>query len=125
MSKLYACLLSEPPACGVPAGASPSGVPLAGGQFSNAGKGTLPNWPAAHAAGSDLITIANQFSYRIETIDGGVLFDISGLENRIGSPTQIAESIVNEIQSRGLEGSLAIAANASTAELYARSRPGV
>jgi hypothetical protein len=72
-----------------------------------------------------LIAVANQFSYRIETIDGGVLFDVSGLENRIGSPTQIAESIVNEMQSRGLDGSLAIAANASTAELYARGRRGV
>ncbi len=27
--------MSEPPACGVPAGASPRGVPLAGGQFDN------------------------------------------------------------------------------------------
>ena len=74
---------------------------------------------------SSLVTIANQFSYRIETIDGGVLFDVSGLENRIGSAMQIAESIAGEMQSRGLDGSLAIAANASTAELYARNRKGI
>ena len=116
MSKLYACLLSEPPA-------------VAGGltRSLNASVGlSIGNLqPPATAGGSDLITVANQFSYRIETIDGGVLFDVSGLENRIGSPMQIAESIVNEMQSRGLDGSLAIAANASTAELYARNRKGV
>lgn len=74
---------------------------------------------------SDLVAIANQFSYRIEVIDGGILFDISGLENRIGSPVQIAESIALEMRERGIEGSLAVAGNARTAELYARSRPGV
>src|SRR5688572_5558084 len=107
MSKLYACLLSVPPA--VAGGLTqPLGAPV------SLSMGNLQ--PPATAGGTDLITIANQFSYRVETIDGGVLFDISGLENRIGSPTQIAESIVNEMQSRGLDGSLAIAANASTAE---------
>ncbi len=76
-------------------------------------------------AGAVCIEVAEQFAYRIEAIEGGVLFDISGLENRIGPPGQIAKSIMREMETRGLEASLAVAANASTAELYARNRPGV
>jgi protein ImuB len=72
-----------------------------------------------------LIEIAEQFAYRIEVIDKGVLFDISGLENRLGSPSQIAQSIWREMLSRHLDGSLAVAANASTAELYARTKNGL
>jgi protein ImuB len=81
--------------------------------------------PSLAPCTSSFLTIAEQFAYRIEAIDGGVLFDVSGLENRIGSPAQIAESILREMQARGIEANLAIAANASTAELYARSRPGI
>jgi hypothetical protein len=122
MSKLYACLLlSSPPYEGGVAAASADRVVLP----SNAREIRKKESFGLGTHHSSLITIAEQFSYRIETIDGGILFDVSGLENRIGSPTQIAESIVNEMQSRGLDGSLAIAANASTAELYARSRRGV
>jgi protein ImuB len=72
-----------------------------------------------------LIELAGQFAYRIEAIEDGVLFDVSGLENRIGSPMQIARSIEKELAARGIAGSLAVAANASTAELYARTRAGV
>jgi hypothetical protein len=74
---------------------------------------------------SSLIEIADRFAYRIEAIDGGVLFDISGLENRIGTPSQIALSIAYEMDVRGVEGNLAIAVNADTAELYARTTSGV
>lgn len=76
-------------------------------------------------AASSLVTLAEQFAYRIEAIEDGVLFDVSGLENRIGTPMQIARSIAHEMELRGIEGNLAIAANASTAELYARTKTGV
>ncbi|MDM7923222.1 MAG: hypothetical protein QUS14_13055 [Pyrinomonadaceae bacterium] len=74
---------------------------------------------------SPLVEIADQFAYRIEAIEGGILFDVSGLENRIGTPSQIALSIAHEMDVRGVEGNLAVAANAATAELYARTKPGV
>ncbi len=75
--------------------------------------------------GGELAVLAEQFAYRIEAIDGGILFDVSGLENRIGTPTQIARSIKLEMDARGIDGALVVAANARTAELYARSREGV
>lgn len=81
------------------------------------------NGGAAHI--SSLRAIAERFAYRIEAIDGGILFDVGGLHNRIGSPAQIARSIWREMDSRNIKGSLAIARNASTAMLYARSRNGV
>jgi hypothetical protein len=74
---------------------------------------------------SSLVTIAEQFAYRIEAIEGGVLFDISGLENRIGPPGLIAQSIAREMELRGVEGNIAVAANASTAKLYARVKDGI
>lgn len=113
MSKLYACLIGMRNAeCGMQnEGSSNSSFTIHHSSLS-----------ARH---SPLVAIAEQFAYHIEAIDGGVLFDVSGLENRIGSPTQIAESIAREMRERGVEGSLAVAANAGTAELYARSRNGI
>lgn len=107
VNRLYACIMLEP------------------GAIATASARAIQASPAKPQSREVLIEIANQFSYRIETIDGGVLFDVSGLENRIGTPMEIAESIAREMRERGIEGSAAIAPNASTAELYARSRPGI
>lgn len=71
------------------------------------------------------MAIANQFAYRIETLEDGVLFDVSGLQNRIGSPARIAQGILREMQNRGVQGNIAVAPNAQTAVLYARSKKGV
>ena len=81
--------------------------------------------PDSSFVAEQLVGLAEQFAYHIEAIDGGVLFDVSGLENRIGPPAQLARSIAHEMELRGITGSLAVAANASTAELYARSKPGI
>lgn len=46
--------LSEPLAASIPLEDAPAGTPLAGGQPVNLeGIASSPNWPAAHAAGSD------------------------------------------------------------------------
>ncbi|HMS11137.1 MAG TPA: hypothetical protein PKE66_16735, partial [Pyrinomonadaceae bacterium] len=74
---------------------------------------------------SSLVSLAEQFAYRIEVLEGGILFDVSGLENRIGPPGAVARSIAHEMDTHGIAGSLALAANAATAELYARTRAGV
>src|SRR5690606_39985402 len=65
--------------------------------------------PKGDAAEAVFIEVAEQFAYRIEAIEGGVLFDISGLENRIGPPAQIAKSIMREMDTRRVEASRAIA----------------
>jgi hypothetical protein len=72
-----------------------------------------------------LTALAEQFSYRIEAAEDGVLFDVSGLENRIGPPGAVAQSILSEMRSRGIAGNLAVAANAQAALVYARGRRGV
>ena len=79
----------------------------------------------AGEGGSAAVEIAKQFSYRIEVLHGAVLFDVSGLHNRIGAPSQIAEAIWRELQAKGLKANAAVASNAETAVLYARSREGL
>lgn len=73
-----------------------------------------------------MASIAKRFAYRIEMLeDGAVLFDVSGLHNRIGTPEKIADAIRLEMEAQNISGSIAVAANAKTAELYARSKKGV
>ena len=76
-----------------------------------------------HSDGS--VAIANQFSHRVEMIDDGVLFDVSGLHNRIGTPAQIAGKIYEELMAKGIDANVAVADNAQTAILYAQSKPGI
>ena len=37
-----------------------------------------------------LLSIARQFSYKLEIIEDGVLFDVSGLENLVGDSNKIS-----------------------------------
>jgi protein ImuB len=68
----------------------------------------------------DLVSVARQFSYSIETLDDGILFDISGLERLIGSPEKIARKILAELKHAKIPGSVAIADTVETATLLAR-----
>ncbi|HSU24880.1 MAG TPA: hypothetical protein VLI65_02755, partial [Pyrinomonadaceae bacterium] len=71
------------------------------------------------------VTLARRFSHRIEVLDYGVLFDISGLHKSVGWPSLIASKIWKQMREENIEGNLAVASSAETAILYARSRPGV
>lgn len=68
----------------------------------------------------DLEAVARQFSYSIEMIDDGILFDVSGLERLIGQPDRIAQKILEELQKQDLSGSVAVAETVDTASLLAR-----
>jgi protein ImuB len=70
-----------------------------------------------------LISIARQFSYSIEMLDDGILFDVSGLERLIGKPGRIAQKILEELQKQNLSGSIAVAETVDTAALLARQDP--
>src|SRR5687767_13798862 len=70
----------------------------------------------------DLVSVARQFSYSIETLDDGILFDVSGLERLIGKPEKIAQKILAEFKHANIQGSLAVADTVETATLLARQK---
>ena len=72
-----------------------------------------------------LVSIAREFSYLIETIDDGVLFDVSGLERLIGKPEAIASGILEKLRERNIAGSLAVADTIDSACLLARQNKGL
>jgi protein ImuB len=71
-----------------------------------------------------LITVARQFSYGIEKLDDGLLFDVSGLERLIGTPDEIAQNILEQLKRNNLSGSIAVAETVDTATLLARQNKG-
>ena len=72
----------------------------------------------------ELISIAHQFSARIETLDDGVLFDVGGLERLIGKPDQIAQNILKHLKTNNISGNVAVASTVDTAILLARNKKG-
>lgn len=72
-----------------------------------------------------LLALARQFSYRLETLEDGVLFDVSGLERLIGKPDQIAEKIVSYLKADNIAGNIAVADTVDTAILLARQKKGL
>jgi len=73
----------------------------------------------------ELLSVARQFSARIEMLDDGVLFDVSGLERLIGDPEQIAENILTHLKTNGVSGNVAVANTVDTAMLLARQNKGL
>lgn len=67
-----------------------------------------------------LVSIAGKFSYSIESIEGGVLFDVSGLERLIGTPGQIAAAISKDLARYGIAAGLAVSESPDMAILLAR-----
>ncbi|MGD9628891.1 MAG: hypothetical protein AB7V18_06585 [Pyrinomonadaceae bacterium] len=67
-----------------------------------------------------LIFVARQFSYSIEVLEDGILFDVSGLGRLIGKPAAVAKKILEEMQRQGLSGSVAVAETVEAAMLLAR-----
>src|SRR3954463_15684019 len=72
-----------------------------------------------------LVSIARQFSYSIETLEDGILFDVAGLERLIGDGDQIANSILDHLKASEVAGNVAVAATVDTAMLLARQKRGL
>ena len=72
----------------------------------------------------ELEALGDAFSYRIERLDDGVLFDVSGLEKMYGRAADIAKRIREQMDERGIAGDVAVAANAQTSVLLARNKSG-
>lgn len=67
-----------------------------------------------------LVSVARGFAHSIETIEDGVLFDVSGLKRLIGRPEAITKRIVTELRRNNIPASVAVADTANTAMLLAR-----
>lgn len=67
-----------------------------------------------------LVFVARQFSYAIEMLVDGILFDVSGLERLIGKPDVIAQRILDELGRQNISGKVAVADTVETAKLLAR-----
>ncbi|HEY2848127.1 MAG TPA: hypothetical protein VGI80_09940, partial [Pyrinomonadaceae bacterium] len=67
-----------------------------------------------------LVSVARSFAHSIETIEDGVLFDVSGLERLIGRREVITRRIVNELRRSNIHASVAVAETVDTAMLLAR-----
>ncbi len=67
-----------------------------------------------------LLSIAQQFSYSIELVADGVLFDVSGLQNLVGDADKVSEKILAELERNSVYGSIAVAETIDAATLLAR-----
>ena len=67
-----------------------------------------------------LLSVAHQFSYSIELLDDGILFDVSGLQNLIGDSDKISQKILDELKNNSVSGSIAVADTTDAATLLAR-----
>ena len=71
-----------------------------------------------------LTTIARQFSYRIETLNDGILFDVGGLRRLVGNSNTISARIIEALQDHNVPGNVAIAETIDSACLLARQGTG-
>ncbi len=67
-----------------------------------------------------LVGVARQFAYAIQTIDDGIVFDISGLERLIGKRDRVEQRILAEMEAANVSGCVAVADTVDTAILLAR-----
>src|SRR5262249_45901312 len=66
-----------------------------------------------------LLSIARRFSYSIEMLEDGVLFDVSGLQRLVGAPQKISQKIFGHLKKSNIPGSIAVADTVDTAVLLA------
>jgi protein ImuB len=76
--------------------------------------------PDAKRDRNALLAIAGQFSYTIELLDDGIVFDVSGLQNLIGDANKISAKIVAELDKNAIPGCVAVAETIDTVVLLAR-----
>ena len=67
-----------------------------------------------------LLSVAQQFSYSIEMLEDGILFDVSGLQNLVGDGNKISQKILAELKKNAVSGSVAVANTIETVTLLAR-----
>ena len=67
-----------------------------------------------------LMSVAHKFSYNIELLEDGILFDVSGLQNLIGDSNKISQKILGELKKKSVSGNIAVAETVDTAILLAR-----
>lgn len=67
-----------------------------------------------------LLAVAGEFSYAVQKLDDGVLFDIRGLEKLVGGPKEISRRIIARLKENGIECRVAVADTTETAALLAR-----
>ncbi len=77
------------------------------------------------AGQEELSAIAKDFSAKIEMLEDGILFDISGLENLMGDQANIAKRISSCLSKKNINGNLGVSTNAETAILFAKNLEGV
>ncbi|NOT48462.1 MAG: hypothetical protein HOP17_12025 [Acidobacteria bacterium] len=67
-----------------------------------------------------LLSVAQEFSFGIETLEDGVLFDVSGLEKLMGDADEIARKIDQALRKARVTANVAVAESADSAILLAR-----
>ncbi|MBA3353304.1 MAG: hypothetical protein H0U23_12960, partial [Blastocatellia bacterium] len=67
-----------------------------------------------------LLSLAQRFSYSIELMADGIVFDVSGLQNLIGDVNKISDTILVELKKSSISGSIAIAETIDAAIFLAR-----
>ncbi len=72
-----------------------------------------------------LLSIAYGFAYRVEALEDGVLFDISGLEKLVGNQRSVAQKILAKLKEHNITGNVAVAETVEAALLLARQDRGL
>lgn len=75
--------------------------------------------------GEGLVSIAHEFAYSIQTLDDGILFDVSGLERLMGTRAQVSQKILEKLKEYAVSGGIAVAETIETAILLARQNKGL
>lgn len=72
------------------------------------------------AARHSLLAVAREFSFAIEVIEDGIIFDASGLERLVGSPERVARRVEDLLKANEVNGSIGIADTTDAAMLLSR-----
>jgi protein ImuB len=72
-----------------------------------------------------LLSIAYGFAYRVEMLNDGVLFDVSGLEKLVGNTKAVAREILKSLKERNVSGNVGVAASIDASLIIARENTGL
>ena len=72
-----------------------------------------------------LLSIAYSFAYRVEVLEDGVLFDVSGLEKLVGNTQTLAKGILKKLKEHNISGNVAVAASIDATLIIARENTGL
>ena len=115
---LFACL-AEPWTRGPrPTEPRPTGSRTTGSRPTGS-RPTGPRTPDPGSRPAALMSLARDFSPRIECHDGAVVLDVAGLERLLGNAEGIASELLRTAVERGIKGSIAVAPTQTAARLLA------